>query len=98
MVITRIAVGSAAVVFGAFNALMGLFVGLIFAAVSLLGAGFAGDADPELPPFMGALFGVGAVVFFPIFYGMMGVVFGALGAAFYNLIAGLFGGLRIETH
>ena len=97
MVIRRIGVGSAATVFGALYALMGLIVGAFFALFSVVGAGFLGEADPEMPAFLGAIFGIGAIVILPIFYGIMGVISGALGALFYNLIAGVFGGLRLET-
>jgi hypothetical protein len=57
----------------------------------------AAPSDPEMPAFFGAMFGVGAIIILPIFYGVMGVITGALGAAFYNLIAGMVGGLRLET-
>ena len=97
MVIRRIGVASAASLFGVFNAFMGLIIGAFFALISVLGAGFIGEADPEMPPFFGALFGIGAVVILPIFYGILGVITGALGAAIYNLVAGMVGGLRLET-
>jgi hypothetical protein len=42
------------------------------------------------------LFGVGSVVFLPIFYGILGFVFGLIGALFYNGIARLIGGVEIE--
>ena len=98
MVIRRTGVGSAATVFGALYALMGLLIGLLFALFSFVGAGFAaGAGDPDMPAWFGTVFGVGAVVILPILYGIMGVITGAVGAAFYNLIAGMFGGLRLET-
>lgn len=43
------------------------------------------------------MFGVGAVIALPIFYGILGIVMGALSAALYNLFAGIFGGIDIET-
>lgn len=33
----------------------------------------------------------------PIFYGVMGFVFGAIGALLYNLFAGIVGGIEIEV-
>jgi hypothetical protein len=39
---------------------------------------------------------VGAIVILPIFYGIIGGVFGALGAVIYNLAAGWVGGLEID--
>ncbi|HSL84069.1 MAG TPA: hypothetical protein VLF66_14955, partial [Thermoanaerobaculia bacterium] len=44
----------------------------------------------------GLLFGVGAVVLLPIFYGLMGFLAGLLTAALYNLAARVVGGLELE--
>jgi hypothetical protein len=46
---------------------------------------------------MGAVFGVGAVVILPIFYGVMGGLMGLLMAWLYNLVAGFVGGVEIRT-
>jgi len=43
------------------------------------------------------MFGVGAIIFLPIFYGVLGLVAGAIGAALYNLFAGMLGGIELET-
>ena len=43
------------------------------------------------------MFGVGAIIFLPLFYGVMGVVLGAISAGLYNLIAGMLGGIEVET-
>ena len=50
-----------------------------------------------MPGWFGGLFGVGAVIFLPIIYGVLGAIGGALTAVFYNIIAGMVGGLQIET-
>jgi len=42
------------------------------------------------------MFGMGAIVFLPIFYGVMGIVMGALTAVLYNLFAGLVGGIELD--
>jgi hypothetical protein len=98
MVIRKIGVGSAAKVFGTLYALWGLIFGAIVAVISLAGAGMsAAAADDPMPLWLGPLFGVGAVVFLPIVYGVMGAVFGALTAAFYNLVAGISGGLSLDV-
>jgi hypothetical protein len=44
-----------------------------------------------------AMFGVGAIIILPLFYGVIGLIGGAIGAALYNLFAGLFGGIELET-
>lgn len=45
---------------------------------------------------MGALFGVGAVVFLPIFYAIIGFLGGLIGAGLYNALAGIVGGVEAE--
>lgn len=94
MVINRIGVLSAAKLYAALSFAMGLIAGCILAVASVLGASL-GDADT--PAFLGMMFGVGAVIMLPIFYGAMGFVFGAIGAALYNVFAGVVGGLEVET-
>lgn len=44
----------------------------------------------------GLLFGAGAIVVLPIFYGVLGFVFAGIGAAIYNLVAGWVGGIEID--
>ena len=98
MVIRRVGVASAAKIIGAIYAVIGLIIGLCVAAFSLLGAGIAAQAgNGDVPSFIGPLFGVGAIIFAPIFYGILGVIGGALTAAVYNLVAGMTGGLDIEV-
>lgn len=46
---------------------------------------------------MGLLFGVGSVIFLPIFYGVLGFVFGLLTALLYNLVARFVGGIEVEV-
>jgi hypothetical protein len=48
------------------------------------------------PGWLGPMFGVGALVFFPVLYGVIGFVSGAISAALYNLFSGLVGGLELE--
>ena len=100
MVIRRVGVWSVARLYGGMSAAMGLVFGAVFA----LAAGFGGMAgafrDPDTgfaSGALGAMFGVGAIIILPIFYGVLGVVMGAIGAALYNLFAGMFGGIELET-
>lgn len=94
MVIKRIGVLSAAKLYAAISFAMGLILGVFVALGSVLGMSFS---DPDTPALVGMMFGVGAVVFLPLFYGAMGFVFGAIGATFYNVFAGMVGGLEVET-
>jgi hypothetical protein len=100
MKLNRVGIGSAAKIAGAMYGAMGLIFGGFFAIFALVGAGFAGMAAEQggeaMPAFVGPLFGVGAIVLFPILYGLMGVVVGAISAALYNLFARMVGGLEIE--
>jgi hypothetical protein len=43
------------------------------------------------------MIGVGAVIFLPIFYGVMGLVAGAIVGALYNVFAGMVGGIEIDV-
>lgn len=49
-------------------------------------------------PFMPAIgfVGIGAVVIFPIIYGIIGFLYAAFAAAVYNFIAARIGGIRID--
>ena len=93
MILRRFGVFSVAKVYGALTAGMGLIFGILVALGSLVGLGMSGGDDP---PFIAAMFGVGAVIFLPIFYGILGFCVGALMAALYNLFAGIVGGVRVE--
>lgn len=95
MVIRRVGVFSAAKIAGALYGLMGLLLGGIFSLISVV-AGTAAMTEGNDDAMFGLIFGVGAIIFLPIFYGVLGAIFAAIGAAFYNLIAGFVGGLEIE--
>ncbi|MFZ5787972.1 MAG: hypothetical protein ACOY3Y_16160 [Acidobacteriota bacterium] len=85
----RIGVLSAALVSALFNAVLGLGVALVF----LLAPGFLARLAPALNvPLRGGV----TVVVFPLAYGAIGFVGGALGAALYNLAARFTGGLKIH--
>ncbi len=72
---------------GLLYAIFGLFAGCIFALVSLVGG------EKALPfPFGGVL----AIIILPIIYGVSGAIFAAIGAALYNLVAKLVGGIKIK--
>jgi hypothetical protein len=45
----------------------------------------------------GMLFGAGAIVIVPIFYGVLGAVFSALSAVCYNIVAGMVGGIQFDV-
>jgi hypothetical protein len=97
MVLKRVGVWSAAKLFGAIYAALGLIFGVVVALFGLLGAGFAAATrSGDTPAWLGAFVGIGAIVFLPILYGLLGLVFGALAAALYNLFSGFVGGLEVD--
>jgi hypothetical protein len=102
MVIRRLGIWSVARLYGGIMGVFGLIGGLFFAAAAMLG-GFAGAASSSNTTSgiaaggLSALFGVGAIIFLPLCYGVLGMIFGAIGAALYNLFAGMFGGIELEV-
>jgi len=96
MVLKRVGIWSAAKIFGVLYAALGLIMGVIFAAASLLGLGPAQGALSDAPPWFSASWGVAAIVVFPIMYGVAGLVTGVLSAGLYNLFSRLVGGLVLE--
>ena len=94
MIVRRVGVASAAKLYGAISAAFGVLIGLMFAVASILGAGFA---DSGAEAMLGPIFGIGASIILPIIYGCMGLIGGAIGAALYNLFAGMVGGLEIDV-
>jgi hypothetical protein len=101
MVIRHIGVWSVSRLYGALCAAMGLLFGAIFALVAMVGgsmAGAMGSSGSGLASSgLGAMFGIGAIILLPLVYGVMGLVGGAIGAALYNLFAGMLGGIQFDT-
>src|SRR5262245_5535139 len=97
--VRRIAPLSAAKVAAMVYGLIGLIGGIIIALFALMGMSIGAMADSSnsgAPAFMGAIFGVGAVVFLPILYARFGFIGGLISAAIYNLVAGWVGGLQVD--
>lgn len=94
MIVKRVGVASVAKIYGAISGAFGLVAGLFLALASVVGAGLADSRDAS---FLAPLLGVGAVIALPVFYGVLGLVAGAIGAALYNLFAGMVGGVEIDV-
>jgi hypothetical protein len=58
-----------------------------------LGASFIKEGGPKSA---GVFLGVGAIILFPLLYGLMGFVVGVISGWIYNLAAKIFGGVEIE--
>lgn len=101
MIVKRIGVWSLAKISGLVYGGMGLIFGAIFGLFSLVGMGMASVAANQsggaVEALFSMLFGAGAVLLMPLFYGLMGLVIGAITAFIYNLVARLVGGLRIDV-
>jgi Transmembrane domain of unknown function (DUF3566) len=94
MVINRIGPLSLAKLAGVLYGILGLIGGAVFAAIAAVG-GLSAAGESEGAAFA-AFFGVGAIVFFPLLYGGMGFLMALIGAALYNVIAGMVGGIEVQ--
>src|SRR2546427_9071055 len=101
MVIRRVRVWSVAKIAGATYAALGLLIGLMFAAFSMVGAGIASAAREGegggLPAGLGAPFGVGAIIIAPIFSGGCRAIFRATGGSPFQPFPGMGGGVRVQV-
>jgi len=93
MIIKSVGVLSVGKVMGCIYAVFGLIAGGLFSLISLAGAAIGGQNQGGPAALF---FGVGAIIFFPILYGVMGFIAGIIGSALYNLIASLIGGIEVE--
>lgn len=92
MVLRSIGVLSMAKMMGTLYAVIGFILGLFFAMLSMIGAGFAERGSGIIAMVMG----VGGVIILPIFYGAIGFIAGVVGSALYNVIAGMAGGIELD--
>jgi hypothetical protein len=95
MTITRVGPLSLARIAGLLGIMLGLIVGALFSLAALAGAAI-GPGEGAGYGFH-ALFGVGAIVLFPIFYGGMTFVMTLVQAALFNVAVGVVGGIEVET-
>jgi hypothetical protein len=96
-VVRGIGVLSAGKIGAIIYASIGLVLGIVVALLSMAGA-FAGALAHGGPgrAFFGMVFGVGAIVVLPIFYGILGCLVLMFVALVYNVAAGIVGGLEFE--
>ena len=95
MVIKRVSPLSCAKIAGLLYVVIGLIIGAMFSLIGI--AGFAAAPAQDESAVFGALFGVGAIILFPIMYGCLGFIGAALMAWLYNLVAGAVGGVQVEV-
>jgi len=99
--IKRVAPLQAGKMLGVLYACMGLIF-LPFSALAALAGVFPqqtqqAQATSGAPMAIAAGMMIGFGVLMPVIYGVMGFVFGVIGAAIYNLIAGWIGGIEVEV-
>jgi hypothetical protein len=82
----------------AMYALIGLLAGLFIASFGFLLSSAASQSPDNTWPFamLGPFMGIGAIVIFPIVYGVIGFISGVIFAAFYNVVARMMGGIEVE--
>jgi hypothetical protein len=79
---------------GVLCAVLGLILGALVALSSLVGMAGIGGSRGGL---FGLIFGVGAIVFLPIMYGIGGFIGGLIQGFVYNIAAGMMGGIDITV-
>ncbi len=99
--IKKLGVLSFAKMQGVMGLVIGLLIGIIYGVIiilySLLGASLvSGDARFAVGG-GGVVIGIVAMAGFPIMYGIIGFIGGAIGALIYNVFAGFVGGVEIEV-
>jgi hypothetical protein len=96
--VKRVGPGSAFKIGLVLYGILGLCAGILMALFSMVAGSLTSMAGADAPAakMMGFGMGFGAIIIFPIVYGVMGGIFAALGAILYNLVAGILGGLEVE--
>jgi hypothetical protein len=94
MIVRRVGALSLAKLMGALYVFVGLFFGAIVSLISVLGGAFV--PSDEASGMTGALFGAAAIIVLPICYGLLGFLTSLIGAALYNAVASVVGGVEIE--
>lgn len=100
MTIRRFGVFSVAKMYGLLAFVFGLLIGVIYGLIFILmGVGMASIAPGNDAMFGGVstvVVGILMMIGFPIFYGVLGFIGGAIGALIYNAMAGIIGGVKFD--
>lgn len=99
--IRKLGVLSVAKMQGVMGLVIGLIIGVLYGVIiilySLLGASLVkGDAALAVGG-GGVVIGIVAMIGFPILYGIIGFIGGAVAALLYNLFSNFVGGIEIEV-
>ena len=93
MKLKKLGIGSVGKTAAFLYGLMGLIFGAIFSLISMVGVAIGGGDEPA---WLGVLFGVGAIIIMPLFYGIVGSIVWMIGAALYNLSTRFTGGIEVD--
>ena len=101
MTIRRFGVLSVAKIYGLLLFIIGLIIGVIYGLFLILfGAAMSAMAPGGNEALAGGVstvvLGVIIIIGFPIMYGLMGFISGAISAVIYNIAAGVIGGVKFE--
>ena len=101
MTIRRFGVMSVAKIYGLLTFVIGLIIGVIYGLFLILfGAAMSAIAPSGDAALAGGVstvvMGVIMMIGFPIMYGIMGFIGGAISAVIYNIASGMIGGIKFE--
>jgi hypothetical protein len=97
MIVKRIGPLSLAKIGGIIYAALGFIIGVFISLFALAGLFGSVSLNNGMGIFLSLFFGLGAVIFLPVLYGILGFVMGILVAWLYNVFAGLVGGIELEV-
>src|SRR5919199_5321032 len=97
LTIRRVGVLSLAKIQAVLMAAIGLIFGVIYGLfIMVFGAAILSQTNGGGAAAVGSVVGgLAAMVILPVFYGILGFVFGAIGALVFNVAAGVIGGLQL---
>ena len=96
--VKRVGPGSAFKIGFVMYGILGLVIGIFVAFISMVAGPLGPFGQTAVPgaKLMGFGMGIGAVIFFPVCYGIVGGIGGAFSAVMYNVVAGWVGGLEVD--
>ena len=97
MIVKRIGPLSLAKIGGIIYAVLGFIIGVFISLFALAGLFGSVSFNNGMGTFLRLFLGLGAIIFLPIFYGILGFVMGLLVAWLYNIFVGLVGGIELEV-
>lgn len=96
MIVKRVGVLSLAKIMTVVYAGIGVIAGIFMALISTMAGSGLSSHGAVGGMGMGMGFGLGAIILFPILYGVLGFVGGIISAWLYNLAAGFIGGIELD--